>query len=281
MTKYETGNPVTPPSIRELLSWEKPYSKFNREERNAAAILYHLLLTGTNLARFCDRMGVNIDPDPSRVEVYFEFAYLRDLWHALWEDNGKNQDKANAARRTLILEFPRPSAAEMLARSPVLDFNQYFGAARASTDYIQSPGRWTVKGLSASLEDDLEFLRTCRFKWAFNIKPDLVVLDEGAKALCVEAKVESPEGSYPTVEADRKEFDRRFPGGGARVGQLELQRHLMQDMLGFDASFVFLVKDLGHGKSKEECQTVSWRNAFGALDYSGCQPYMRAWIESL
>jgi hypothetical protein len=294
MNSEGSGLPI-PPSIRAALGWDAPYSTFNREERNVAAILYHLLLTGDNLTRFCDKIGAPLDRDPSRVEMYVEFAYLRDLWHALQVASlasqalgvarGQRHDKdlvaANAVRRKLILDSLHPSAEADLAECSTIAFNRHFGAARASSRYIQSPGRWTVIGLAKRLTDDAEFLRTCRFKWAFNIKPDLVVIDQAARAVCVEAKVESGEGSYPTSELEREEFDRRFGAGQGRVGQLELQRQLMENLLGFETTFVYLVQDLPGGAADSAAITMSWKDAFGALDCEGCQPYMKKWITRL
>jgi hypothetical protein len=39
-------------SARSLLGWNEGYHAICREERNVAAIFYHLLLQGTNLRRF-------------------------------------------------------------------------------------------------------------------------------------------------------------------------------------------------------------------------------------
>ena len=44
-------------SIREYLNWNSSYSAINREERNLAAILFHVLLLGDNLKRFLALTG--------------------------------------------------------------------------------------------------------------------------------------------------------------------------------------------------------------------------------
>jgi hypothetical protein len=138
-----------------------------------------------------------------------------------------------------------------------------------------------VVGLADRLTDDAEFLRTCRFKWAFNLKPDLVVVDQDARAVCVEAKVESRAGTYPTADLERAEFDRRFGAGQGRVGQLELQRQLMENMLGFETTFVFLVQNLVSGSVEAPAVRMSWKDAFGVLNCASCQPYMQEWIRRL
>ena len=59
-------------NMRELVGITDGYWYFCREERNLAAILYHLLLCRDNLQRFCDAVGYRSRlADPA---VYFEYA---------------------------------------------------------------------------------------------------------------------------------------------------------------------------------------------------------------
>ena len=44
-------------NIRHLLDWTDGYHRISREERNVAAIFYHVLLLGENLQRFLDMIG--------------------------------------------------------------------------------------------------------------------------------------------------------------------------------------------------------------------------------
>ncbi len=117
--------------------------------------------------------------------------------------------------------------------------------------------------------DDADFLATCRFKWCFRVKPDLVIHTTRDHALVIEAKVESGEGSYPTNPTETAIFKQR---GLARVSQTELQKHMMRELLGVDACHVFLT--LGGRK-----QQLSWRAAFEALDLTGMPNWSRRWIE--
>lgn len=255
-------------NIPQFLRENEPYSAFNREERNVAAILYHLLLVDGNLARFANLIGADIDTDPQKVEVYYEFAYLRDLWH-------RHTD--NEQRRALILQFLQPSAKHLRDAS-IADFNQFFGPVPTSTKYIQSPGRWTVKGLAKSIDDDEEFLRTCWFKWAFNIKPDLVLIDQTHRAICLEAKVESGEGSYPTAASEKEEFTRR---GLKHVHQTELQRYLMNELLGLRTTFVFLTCKPAAKSPNARYRRLPWKETFKALRHETCPPFIQDWIRLL
>ena len=119
----------------------------------------------------------------------------------------------------------------------------------------------------ATIPDNDEFLATCRFKWSFNIKPDLVVHSTNDHAVVVESKIESREGNYPSNKAEKAMFRARDLG---RVGQVELQQHLMRELLGIEARHLFLTL---HGR-----EGLNWREAFGCLDLSAMPPWAQRWI---
>ena len=117
-----------------------------------------------------------------QVSIYFEYAYLRDLWYERVKDN--------QVARDLILELLDPPNRDELSGMSVLDFNTYFGAVpRASSEYIQSPGNWRIQRYRETITDDSFFWKTCRFKWGFNAKPDIVIHTSNDTAVCVEAEV--------------------------------------------------------------------------------------------
>jgi hypothetical protein len=265
------------PNIRHILDRDWAYWSFCREERNFAAVLYHLLLCGDNLQRFCDVVGYQARlSDPA---VYFEYAYLRDLWNGLGGlTKGSSQlALVNSSKREAILELLNPSDAGRLATCSVQEFNQHFGAVpKASTWCIQSPGAWSLSGFKHTITDPGEFLRTCKFKWAFNAKPDIVIHADLDHALCIEAKLESGEGQYPTSQAERALFKEL---GLAPVSQTELQRYLMRDMLGMDTEFLFLAEKTS-GQSTEH-RVVSWKMAFNVMDYDGQPSMVTAWAKRI
>lgn len=129
---------------------------------------------------------------------------------------------------------------------------------------------------SPNMKDDDEFRRTCKFKWAFNIKPDPVIQLDSATAVCIEAKYASGESVYPAPNAEKSEFKRR---GCAYLGQHEVQHYLMSDLLGFDAHFVALV--LKPSKPTDHYQDVTWKEAFAPSDTQGCPTFIKDWINSL
>lgn len=175
--------------------------------------------------------------------------------------------------RSAILDWLEPSNRVDLEVATVLEFNTYFGASpRPSSDYIQSPGRWSLNRFDETVIDNDEFLRTCRFKWAFNIKPDLVAATPTGAVLCIEAKLFSPEGPYPSSTVDRAVFARR---GLGRVSQTALQRYLMTDLLGFDAMFVYLSRT--HVDTAAD-RSITWAELFDCLDWSSAPRWVTNWI---
>jgi hypothetical protein len=208
-------------NLRQLLDVDEPYWKFNREERNYAALLYYLLLSGDNVSRFLDRIEYPF-ARTSTSAAYVEYAYLRDVWD--------RQAPHNRAKRAIITELLATIDVRSLEDASVQDWNTHFGVGTpvASGTYVQSPSRWSITKYDAHIEGNADFLATCRFKWAFNITPDLVIHTDNDHAVVIEAKYASGEGVYPGSPAEKAMFRRR---GLHPVGQTELQRYLFTSCL--------------------------------------------------
>jgi len=86
---------------------------------------------------------------------------------------------------------------------------------------IESPSNWSASRLSETFDDNDELLRTCIFKWAFNVKPDLAVQTPQGRVLVVEAKWVSVEGTYPSASLEKEILNTR---GLPRVSQTQVQR---------------------------------------------------------
>ena len=101
-----------------------PFWTFNREARNAVAILFGLLARPGNLAAFSEVIGWT----PTRLdeaEIAVEWTYLRDLWrHHSDSDRSRNELRVTGdapSMRTLpyhASEIPKPKRH---ARMPTHD----------------------------------------------------------------------------------------------------------------------------------------------------------------
>jgi len=249
-------------NIRDFVGLDKPYSAFNREERNLAAIFFHTLVLGENTSRFLALAGCT-PPEPSwEPQIYFEYAFLRDLW--------ATQIPTNQQKRDTILQLLAPSDAERLRRCDIESFNAHFGATpKPSITDIQSPGRWSVRRFHGTITSNEDFLATCMFKWAFNAKPDLVIQAGPNRCVCIEAKLKSPEGKYPTDDKERAIFRAR---GLPSVTQTDLQRHAMEVLLGFRTDFVFLAQRASRTTSH---RFLTWTQAFDAMNTDSLPRYMK------
>lgn len=227
-------------------------------------MLFGLLCRPGNLERF----GRVLDWSPGDLadaEVSVEWTFLRDLWH---HHSGTDPEYL----RSTILESLQPSNADELAAATILEFNSSFSAVpRPSAVYVQSPSNWSVARFDDTIADDTDFQRTCRFKWAFNVKPDLVIQTPSGKVLCIEAKWDSGEGSYPSSEKEKAIFQRR---GIPSITQTAVQRYLVNDLLGFDGEFVYLARSRFETNAG---RTITWSEALAELDRSGTPRFVDEW----
>ena len=255
-------------NIRQYLNWTKSYTAINREERNLAAVLYHVLLLEDNLTRFLALIECTFQVVESEKAIFVEYAYPRDLWSRI---------RDNTPKRGLILELLKPSNMSALQEMSVFDFNKHFGAVpRPSVKYVQSPGLWSVPRFDRTIKDDDEFLKTCIFKWAFNAKPDIVIHTSKDEAVCIEAKLKSSEGQYPQSGSEKTIFKSR---GLDYVRQTALQRYLMQDLVGIETQFVFLVEK--PAKTSYTHELLFWKDVFSSLDVSGLPQFMHEIIAAV
>ncbi len=237
-------------NIRQITGINPRYAEINREERNYTALFYHTLLTNENLVYFLNKCGVKETPGDD-FGIYFEYSMLRDLWYKIDNENVKNEIFGK--------KLPISNINEILSK-PIVEINKYFGVmGEPSKSEIQYPGHWAIIKYNKTIQNDSDFYNICKFKWSFNIKPDIVIHLSKDRAICIEAKYESGEGQYPSQEKDKRIFDdRKLP----RVGQMELQQYMMKDLLGITTDFVFLVFKKTVSKTH---QVVTWTEAFEGM----------------
>jgi len=269
-----------------MLDSERHFYRFVREEGLFCATLAHLLMQrGSNLATFLELVNSKVPHDSqlvtSRLEeaqIYVEFTFLRDHWNSL--------EKNNDAKRRLI--FALLSKVDGLSHyrdedfpSTIPKFNEFFmgpHGGRIRRDIV-NPGRWSVTTLSEQFgREPEEFRDFCKFKWAFNIKPDMVILLPGASPLCIEAKLESKEGQYPASKRECEIFDRLFGARKGRVRQMKLQQFMFGRLLDAPCRSVLIAGSKERGKDKE-VPFLSWQEVFTKLDLSSSIGYVRRLVE--
>ena len=259
--------------------------RFVREERVFCGMLAHLLMQrGSNLAAFLELINARL-PEHSRLatmaldeaQVYVEFTLLRDHWNALGRDN----DRKRELILTLLSRIDRLKGyhcEELRATAPEL--NEYFMGRRGRNikDDISYPGQWSVRVLKERFGADPDLFRAfCLFKWAFNIKPDLVVLPPVGRPICVECKLESREGQYPADPEECGDFDKVCGRGKGRASQIEVQRFMFRDLLGDPCQLVTIGWKRRH--EGEDVVSLSWGDVFARLDLSCSVGFVRKLIE--
>ena len=146
----------------------------------------------------------------------------------------------------------------------VPEFNAVFmgdAGLRIKRD-IASPALWSLKGLAERFGDSPTVFRDlCRLKWSFHIKPDVVIRIPGHRSICVEAKLESGQSSYP-VRPETVLFD-SVVGKNQRVGQFDLQRFMFERLLGEPVSSVMVQKR--YPRSGASAPTLIWGEIFSQL----------------
>lgn len=289
-------------NLASLLGVKENYVDFNREERNYAALLYHYLMSsGAAMDRFLKLIDKDIVCESGYPHTYFEYAHARDLWEHARQRKTRSVEARNALYFKAIAgllesdhargaqgaleeavgisisgESPPPGALKARVNSEgnpevhaafVTALNQTLVAGKPSVDQLQSPGRWSASKL-AKLQDRKLAISACRLKWAFNAKADLVIHTGPHTAVCVEIKVDSKTAAYS------------MPGDVHSMGQIQLQRYILEDLLGYRCHFALLARAPlskgGHGAppmpgDAPPVKALFWPEVFAAVlgtDYS-------------
>ena len=241
------------------------YEEINREERNLSAILYYLLSDEKNIRVLLTLISQQIT-DISNYSVFFEFSLLRDLW-----STQISQDVSLA--RKVILDY-LPEAPKWLKTCDIKDFNSYWGASNPSSKYIQMPSTWSISKMT-QIKDNHLFLKACYYKWSFNAKPDIVIQLPDESVICLELKLESSVGLYPSTKADKVIFKER---GIQSVKQTTVQKYLMEELMGFPTTFILLSKK---ESAIDGFHSITWQTLLENFDLSGSPLYMRQTLGSL
>lgn len=249
------------------------YRRVNREERFFCMLLAHCLLAHVGARQGFVRVVEASQGIPStfsaspELAVYIEVAALRDFWRQNGNPRAYNE-RLEQARRGFLRKarewanaLPRPVASGSddgwgaipkgwLEESKGSPFWTE-GAGRNHVPKLWSPGRWSMKRLAEFPFSKPCIKRLMRLRWAFNAKPDILVL-EGKRGLLIEAKVESGGGS------NRDGYD-----------QFQTQRDILSlwkylELPGLDGT-IHLVTLGRSGPLQKEAPHLTWQSVIAGI----------------
>jgi len=253
-------------AIQDKLGFHWPYSSILQDRCNYAAMLYAALSHSQNAGRFLSFCDVPVTKDAD-VRYYFEYAFLRDLW---------NTELDNEKLRSALRSFLKVGEIETIVAKPIHELNGLFIESKSPSEkWVQSPGRWSVTKIDTVFPKNGDLLAACKFKWAFNIKPDIVFEIDRDRAICIEIKYESGEGQYPTNPKEKEIFRRR---GIPYVGQTEVQKYMMEELLGMKTEFRFLVSKKATSSTHK---VIDWKETLAALDLSGLPAFQQEMAKAI
>jgi hypothetical protein len=247
-------------------------------------------------ARLSEHRRLPLD-NLDEAEIYVEFSFLRDWWDGLGRNETRSREQANHEKRAFIKAAIKRLPSITRLRSLNLDadvpkFNGQFMGERGLKIVrdIASPHHWSVAALDALAQErnlgSVAFRDLCKFKWAFNIKPDLVVWLPERTPLCIEAKLESQEGFYPTRTDECLIFDRRFGLRKGRVRQFEMQLFMFEHVLTRPCQPIVIARDMHEGLEEAAATTdhrppiLIWSEVFEALDTGHSLPFVAKLLET-
>ena len=182
----------------------KSYLEGNREERFFCGMLVHALLSSSLVrtqfvALVHQKGGPELCPDD--LEIFIEVAALRDYWRNLGKPGGRYTEryKGTETNRKILLE--RILREEVDADPGLIARHSLLFRTQEPKANLWIPGHWSIDGIQAMIdkegisEDKQKALKRklSQVKWAFNAKPDLLLLS-GKTAVLVETKLESGVG---------------------------------------------------------------------------------------
>jgi hypothetical protein len=163
-----------------------PYIKVNREERHFCALFVHALLSSESVrVRFGElifsKYGFKLD---SEMEIFIEAAALRDYWNNLGDPT--KYDICTDKKRRKVLN----KIIEIMGYHDIrIDQYALFFTTNKSQK-LWNPGHWNTSAIESS-----GLKKLLKVKWAFNAKPDIMLISNG-RVILIEGKIESREGKY-------------------------------------------------------------------------------------
>jgi hypothetical protein len=181
---------------KEGLFNDKEYFKVNRAERHFGNLLKACIIYDEYFRKdFFNLVNDLTERDflGDEFDIYSEFAILRDYWKDLRKTPPKIKERQRTIIDSLFKKFDIDKT--IIDKEPSLFLTK--GKGR-----LLFPGSWNETELKRIEEDhSMKENELCRIKWAFNAKPDLLIISND-NCLMIEIKLESAvdEGQLKTQE---------------------------------------------------------------------------------
>jgi hypothetical protein len=174
---------------------EKEYCEVNREERHFGNLFISSLIYDDGYKNFFkDLINKKIkshDYLQDSFDLYSETAILRDYWFDLGDYKNIAFDVLNINRRKIINIF----LGHFGIGEKIINENQIFWSSKMKNSYLLFPGKWTENKNIKILQkieriNEIPNNNLCRIGWAFNAKPDLLIISN-KNCILIELKIES------------------------------------------------------------------------------------------
>ena len=254
----------------------RSYHLVNREERFYCMLIAHCLLSSKSAREgfakvVHDEAGLpGIFSNSSEFEVFMEVAALRDYWRELGDP--KRYDPAiEQARRDFLEKALRwvngleDGAKVGWSQSPpdLLDKKRgspfWTEKKDGSPNKLCSPALWPIKKLNKADSTRPCVERLKRLRWAFNAKPDLLVLG-GQHGVLIEVKVESGGGQ-------NKDGYKQLP---TQANILSLWKHF--DLPGLNGNISLVTLGKGPKPSGSE-HHMKWKQLIEGIGVKNMDPF--------
>jgi len=177
---------------------DKQYFEVNREERHFGFLLMASVIYDYNFRKkffelINNRIGQKAFLDCDNFDdIYGEVAVLRDYWDDLGNFNGANNSKETNEKRRIIIET---FLEHFNINKAIVDKNKMFWTGEINKSKLWSPGKWNFENIeNVQKEENLKSRELLRLRWAFNAKPDVMIISKKS-CLIIELKVESGVGT--------------------------------------------------------------------------------------
>lgn len=187
---------------------EKKFYRVNREERNFGFLLFSSFIHDLNFRNgFIEILNSkcegNLFEPFEEIDVYAEVALFRDHWYELG-DQKKYTDALHQSRKVIVEQLLHLSGLD----TNLINNYDFFWTGEIGKSKLWYPGKWDISKMKfAQDSENLTQNEILRMRWAFNAKPDILLISNRS-AIFIELKIESGIGdSSEGYNQEQTQFD--------------------------------------------------------------------------